>query len=175
MRVGLVRHFKVKIDLPEKSFITRDELSLWFNEYDNADVEYGEVELSNIEWKNCCTSDLPRAIKTAEKIYHGNIITMQGLRELNPLVLFKKNLRLPMMLWMIFPRIKQLMPNNHVADFKKKISTSLDEILLKYDEDTLIVSHGFTMIFLKKELRKRGFKGVNFRHPRNGKLYIYEK
>lgn len=175
MRIGLVRHFKVKIELPDKAFITRDELSTWLNEYDKADIEYGQVDLCGVSWKRCYSSDLPRALKTAENIYDGEITTLQGLREFNPMLLFSRNYKLPFLLWAVLPRIKQLVSNRCTANYKKQIASCLDEILSKSDEDVLIVSHGFTMIFLKKELKKRGFRGVDFKHPANGKLYIFEK
>lgn len=175
MRIGLVRHFKVKKELPKKIFISRDELYSWFKEYDAAVIEEGECDLCGIDWKKCYASDLPRALKTAQTIFDGDIISLNGLREFQPLLLFKSNMKLPILLWIILPRIKQLMSTELTAEFKEKIVSSLDEILTQSKEDTLIVSHGFSMIFLKKELIKRGFKGVNFHHPSNGKLYIFER
>lgn len=174
MRIGLVRHFKVKIGLPKKLFITRDELSTWFDEYDKADVEYRQVDLCDVSWKSCYSSDLPRAVKTAENIYNGDINILQGLREFNPMILFRRNYKLPFLLWAVLPRAKQLISNRCIAHYKKQIASCLNEILLESDEDILIVSHGFTMICLKAELKKRGFKGANFKYPANGKLYIFE-
>jgi broad specificity phosphatase PhoE len=81
MKVGLVRHFKVKKEFPKKTFTSQDELFEWFAQYDASDIEEGEVDLCGVEWKRCFTSDLPRAVKTAEKIYSGNIIKMKELRE----------------------------------------------------------------------------------------------
>lgn len=130
--------------------------------------------LCDVSWKSCYSSDLPRAVKTAENIYNGDITVLQGLREFNPMILFRRNYKLPFLLWAVLPRAKQLISNRCIDDYKKQIASCLNEILLESDEDILIVSHGFTMICLKAELKKRGFKGVNFKYPANGKLYIFE-
>ncbi|WP_432664431.1 histidine phosphatase family protein [Wukongibacter baidiensis] len=175
MRIGLVRHFKVKMKLPKKAFISRDELSTWLDEYDKADVECEQVDLCNVSWKSCYSSDMPRAVKTAENIYSGNITILQGLREFNPIPLFERNHRLPFLFWVVLIQFEKLKSNRCLSEYKNQIESCLNEILLESDEDILIVSHGFAMICLKEELKKRGFKGVNFKLPANGKLYIFEK
>ena len=175
MRIGLIRHFKVKKMLPEKRFVAPDEITQWFNEYDTAEIEDGQIDLCGFEWKTCFSSDLFRAVSTAEKIHGGSIIKKKELREF-PLDEFcKRNIKLPFLAWAFLFRLKTLFPNKVKADFKKQISDMIDEILMQNEEDLLIVSHGFVMIFMRKALMKRGFKGPNFRTPANGKLYIYER
>jgi broad specificity phosphatase PhoE len=61
------------------------------------------------------------------------------------------------------------------ADGIKRIQAVMDEILSQSEEDVLIVSHGALMMFMRKELLKRGFKGPRLKTPENGKLYIFEK
>lgn len=175
MRIGLVRHFKVKKGLPERTLISQIELIQWFEEYDVADLEDGEVYLGDNIWKKCFTSDLPRAIKTAEKIYNGNIVAMKELRELQPHIPSKRKIKLPFLLWAILIRCGFLTPRKYINDYERRVETVLDEILSQSDEDILIVSHGALMIYMRKELLKRGFKGPKFKIPDNGKLYVFEK
>jgi broad specificity phosphatase PhoE len=41
--------------------------------------------------------------------------------------------------------------------------------------DTLVVSHAGVMMFLRRELLRRGFTGPAFRLPENGRLYLFER
>lgn len=162
MKIGLVRHFKVAKGLPEKRFLSPNELMQWFEEYDVADVEDGEVYLGDVVWKRCFTSDLPRAIKTAEKIYSGNIVPMKELRELQPSMPSKNIIKLPFLLWVILIRCRFLTPRKCINDFKKRVEAILDEILLQCVEDTLIVSHGALMIYIRKEFESKTKARLSF-------------
>ena len=62
-----------------------------------------------------------------------------------------------------------------ISDLKKRINAVLDEILSGGDaNNVLIVSHGALLIYMRKELLNRGFKGPKYKTPANGKLYVYE-
>ncbi|MCX7711428.1 MAG: histidine phosphatase family protein [Clostridia bacterium] len=175
MKVGLVRHFRVLKDLPDKKWVTSREIAQWFEEYDTADIEIGEVDLFGVDWQQCYSSDLPRAVGTAQTIYQGNRIELKELREFQLNTAAKDNLRLPFILWAVIVRIRTFASRKYTSEFEKQIAGALDEILGKLDENVLIVSHAFTMMFLKKELKKRGFKGPEWKRPENGKLYIFER
>ena len=175
MRIGLVRHFKVKKDLPKKLLLTADEVVSWFEEYDKADIEVGEVDFDNLLWGRCYASDLPRAMGSAQRIYEGEIIQRKELREFEPDLTPGRKLKIPFAAWAIMARIRTMILPRVTVALKRQIATVLDEILSGGDEDTLIVSHGFVMIFLRKELIKRGFKGPHFTAPKNGKLYVFTK
>ncbi len=175
MKVGLIRHFKVKIKMPEKKLVTPDDVYLWFDEYDKAEVEDGEIDLCGVEWNKCFSSDLPRAVKTAEKICGENLIMMKELRELQLDLLTEKRIRLPFTLWAAIFRIKTFISRELMADFKKQIAKAVDHILVQNEENVLVVSHSFAMIYLRKELVNRGFAGPSVNNPVNGKLYVFEK
>ncbi|HTF04627.1 MAG TPA: histidine phosphatase family protein [Bacteroidia bacterium] len=175
MKIGLIRHFKVKYTLPKKTFLTRSDLIRWFDEYELNDVEHNEVDLRGIAWKRCFSSPVNRAIYTAEQIHTGEIVKVPELKELDILHLMWGKIKLPLILWIILVRMKSSSSNEVTHEFRKKITAFVDELLLKSNEDTLIVSHGFVMMFLQKELNRRGFKGDRFRTPENGKAYIYER
>ncbi|AFS78118.1 hypothetical protein Curi_c11040 [Gottschalkia acidurici 9a] len=87
----------------------------------------------------------------------------------------RKDIKLPFLFWAILIKLGFLIPSNYIRDVKEQIETLLDEKLLHNNEDILIVIHGALMIYLKKELLKRGFKGPKFKVPENGKLYVFEK
>lgn len=177
MKIGLVRHFKVKRGYPNK-VVSSDDLMKWLDEYEASEVEECEIDVGGIEWKKCYSSDLTRAKITAEKAFSGNIIYLEELREVPLTPFFKKNVRLPLFLHLIFIRIAWLLNHPTQKESKqnvlKRIHKVLDEVL-ETGEDVLIVGHGGIMIFMRKELIRRGFKGPKFKRPENAKLYIFEK
>jgi len=177
MKIGLIRHFKVKRGYPNK-LVTKDELLKWVEEYDASDVLENDIDLCNVDWKRCYSSDLPRAEVTAKKAFEGNVFFLPELREIKLSPFFQRNIKLPLVLHILIIRIAWLF--NHKSqqekksDVMKRINETLDKILLN-EEDVLIVGHGGIMMFMRKELLKRGFTGEKFKRPENGKIYLFEK
>jgi broad specificity phosphatase PhoE len=177
MNVGLIRHFKVTRGYPDNR-VTAEELLKWVEEYDESEVEENDLDLKNIDWKRCYASDLPRAVKTAEKAFKGDITFLKELREITVAPIFPPNRRLPLKLHLLSIRMAWLF--NHKSqpvskrELQKRISDTLDKILSS-KENTLIVSHGGVMMLLRKELLRRGFRGPEFKIANNGELYLFEK
>jgi hypothetical protein len=94
MKIGLVRHFKVQKDLPRGRRFSASEVEQWFQEYDLAGIEEGNTDLGGIEWSQCFSSNMSRAMHTAEKIYNGTILVKDELREI-PVPRFNTKLKLP--------------------------------------------------------------------------------
>jgi len=180
MKIGLVRHFEVECQLPGLGrWMTPGQFQQWLHEYEMSDIKDGEIEPSGIMWDKCYSSDLPRAFKTAQKIYDGQIIETKALRELVICPPTDRNIKLPVLLWLLLGRMAWMFSHKSQLEtkpfFKERVKSIVQEIILKEDKDILIVSHGFLMIFLRKELIKRGFRGPNFKRPSNGKIYVFEK
>lgn len=180
MKVGLVRHFEVECQMPNISkLMTPNQFRQWLQEYEMSDIKYGTLELSMIKWDKCYSSDLPRAIKTAQKIYDGQIIETRALRELVIYPPTDINIKLPILMWLIFGRMAWMLSHKSQLEnrliFKERVNYIVKDLMFKGDKNVLIVSHGFLMVFLRKALLKHGFKGPDFRKAENGKLYIFEK
>ena len=103
MNIGLVRHFKVDSDT--QVFMTSDDFEKWVLKYDNSDIKENKVEIEHIKWEKCFTSDLPRAMKTSETIFKGEIIKSELLREVPLSPIFKTNIKLPYVFWCITGRL----------------------------------------------------------------------
>lgn len=176
MKVGLVRHFKVTHGYPKK-YITAEELEKWEKDYNNSDVEKNEIDLSQVQWDKCFSSDLYRARITAESCFDGNIIYLEELREVTLSPFFQKKIRLPLLVHVIFIKFAWLV--NHKSqqekksDVLKRVNRALD-IALQSGGNVLIISHGGIMMYMRKELQKRGFRGDKFRRPKNGVLYTFD-
>ncbi len=176
MKVGLVRHFKVKQAYPSGRVSAR-EVEQWFRKYDEADIEEGQADLGGIEWSRCYSSDMTRAVRTAEIIYGPDIRPMPELREI-PAPTFKTNRKFPLLVWAILIRLSWLFHTPTRQDIlaaKVRIGEFLDQALARNDGNVLIVSHGALMKYIRKELIARGYRGPSFGVAKNGKLYTFEK
>ncbi|OXS68937.1 phosphoglycerate mutase [Priestia filamentosa] len=178
MKIGLVRHFKVNHPYPTKR-VKRSELQKWLKGYDEADIEKKDIDLLGIEWTSCFVSDLPRALTTAKSIYNGELFVRSELREVPISPFFKRSIKLSVKSHAVIMRLAWLCNHSSQtekkAEVKKRVTTVVDEILAGKRENVLVVSHGALMIYLRKELLKRGFKGEQFTRAHNTRVYLYEK
>ncbi|UTA66602.1 histidine phosphatase family protein [Emticicia sp. 21SJ11W-3] len=175
MKLGLVRHFKVKHKLPGGFLIGHGALVEWFEGYDKADLIINPVDMGGIDWKLCYASSMSRACQTASHIYTGDITFQDELREINVINLLNKKLRLPILIWALLIKRKTLSANVITAEVEKKLDAFLDNVEQNTEKEILIVSHGFIMMLLQKKLTSRGFTGQKFINPANGKVYLFEK
>ena len=92
--------------------------------------------------------------------------------------LIQTNIRLPFGLHIFLIRVAWLFGHKSQKEGKMEVVKRINRVLDKaiaQGEDILIVGHGGIMIFMRKELIKRGFPGPKFNRPENAKLYIFEK
>ncbi|SDN27819.1 Histidine phosphatase superfamily (branch 1) [Fictibacillus solisalsi] len=178
MRIGLMRHFKVTRGYPSGLFSSQDLLK-WVDEYDASEVEESEVELGGVDWKTCYSSNLSRAEITARRVFKGEITFLDELREIKLSPFFRSNIRLPLPVHLLFIRMAWLMKhpsqNPGKQEVLQQISNTVDRITAHQEDDVLIVCHGGVMMFMRKELLKRGYKGPQLgRHIEHGKVYVFE-
>lgn len=177
MFIGLVRHFKVDYDT--QVFMTSDDFEKWVLKYDNSDIKENKIEIEHIKWDKCFSSNLPRAMKTSETIFKGEIIKSKLLREVPLSAIFKTNIKLPYIFWCITGRLAWNFQHKSQIETKKDTQRRANEFLDYLNNESysniLIVCHGFFMRVLQKELKRRGFSGQNIRNAKNGTLYLYKK
>lgn len=163
--------------------MTSKEFKNWEENYNISGVIRKDVELMGINWDKCYSSTLIRAITTAQHVYKDDIIQNDLIRETIIDPIFKSNLKLPYWFWAISGRIAWYF--NHKSQQENKIITKekaekfvdllLNEARKEGTENILIVTHGFFMYSLQKELKKRSFTGKLIYSPKNGILYLYKK
>lgn len=181
MIIGLIRHFKV--DYKKKLFMTSMEFKEWEENYNKSDVIRKDVELMGIKWDKCYSSTLIRAMITAQYVYKETIIQNDLIRETIIDPIFNSNIKLPYWFWAVGGRIawffnhKSQEENKKITKEKAKkfIDLLLNEVEENKAENILIVTHGFFMYSLQKELRRKGFLGKLIYTPKNGILYVYKK
>ncbi len=175
MKIGLVRHFKVNHQFPDKIFLSKTEVIKWFVEYDKTEnIQHKNVDLYEIDWKRCYLSTMIRAVNTANHIYSGEIVKITELQELDIIHCLPDRMKLPFILWGLIIRIKSYSSNNSTDKFRNEIIAFVDKIIANDKCDILIVSHWFVMRVIRQELIKRGFVGDNFKSNEYGTLYVYE-
>lgn len=176
MKVGLLRHFKVTLGYPNK-LVTTEELMRWQKDYDTSALEETEIDLCGYEWKRCYSSDLVRASQTAQKAFAGDINILRDLRELTISPLVDSNIKLPLWLHIFLIRVAWILGHKSQIESKKEVIRRINRALdqaLQHGEDVLIVGHGGVMMYMRKELLKRGFTGPKINRPDNAKLYVFE-
>ncbi len=177
MYIGLIRHFKVSCD--KQLFMNSDDFEKWVIKYDISDIIENDVKVDHIIWNKCFSSDLPRAVRTSEAIYKGEIVTTVLLREVTLCPIFKTKIKLPYIFWCISARVAWHFQHRSQPEIKKATLKRVDSFISSLDpisnDNVLVVCHGFIMKVLLKALKKNGFNGAHINSPKNGKLYVYEK
>jgi broad specificity phosphatase PhoE len=177
MKIGLLRHFKVTLGYPSK-LVTSRELLIWQQDYNESQIEEVDIDHQGQKWTKCFSSDLERAKITATRAFEGNIIFSEDLREMSLYPVIHTEMRLPLWLHVTLIRLAWLMGHTSQKESKKEVIARINRVLdqaLLQGEDILIVGHGGIMMFMRKELLKRGFSGPKFSRPDNAKVYIFEK
>jgi broad specificity phosphatase PhoE len=176
VRIGIIRHFKV--NYPKSFFMTSQQFKEWEENYNKSDVIEKDIELMGIKWDKCYASTLIRAIITAKHVYKEDIVKTDLIRETIIDPIFKSDFKLPYWFWAVGGRLAWYFNHKSQEENKtitrEKVREFLDE-LLEYSENILVVTHGFFMYSLQKELKKRGFIGKLITNPKNGILYLYKK
>ena len=177
MRIGLIRHLPVNYPFLN-GLVSQSEMLKWFEEYNAAPVI--EKNLQSVgSWNLCYSSELSRAKTTAAFCFKGDIVYSPFLNEPFPSPLFKRDIRLPFILWALVIRLAILF--NHSSQLlgksivEERIKGLLKDILINKDSNVLIISHAFIMESMSKLLIKEGFRGKHLNMPQHGVLYLYTK
>lgn len=176
MRIGLIRHFEV--DCSHQWLLSSEEFQKWVKEYDGSSIKVVDIMVGKYKWEKCYCSDLPRAIETARSIYAGDINESLLIREVPIMPAFNSSIRLPYVLWLIVGRIAWLLSHpsqpETIKQTKLRVKQFVSDIIKESNKSVLVVTHGFLMLQLQKELNHRGFFGDSFKNAAFGKVYRFE-
>jgi broad specificity phosphatase PhoE len=179
MKISLVRHFKVDYK-PSKKWMNSNEFNQWVNVYDESNILVDTDMLDKTFLCDICfSSDLTRAIKTAEMLHSGTIIRSTLLREIDVKSVFQVRMRLHYNIWLLMGRLAWYFSHRSQSETRDqtllRVRKFIDIIESSKESNILVVSHGALMRFLAKELRKRGYRGRGFLKPGNGESYCFER
>lgn len=178
MKIGLLRHHKVRHKFP--FFCNSTGYDREYARYENAEISHHSRMADVTDYTMCFSSDSKRAVETAGKIWQGDAGSTPLLKEVPLKSLFRTGMKIPFFTWYVMDRLAWFFnKKDHVETRKqtlKRASDFLDDLLKKHsDQHVLIVSHGFFMLTLRRQLLKMGFEGDRIIPARNGRLYRFEK
>jgi len=177
MRIGLVRHFPVEQQFP-RGWKSTSELLEWRRQYDASPVIIGPADIGSFKWTKCLSSDLERAVQTAQAVYSGPVEQTPLLREADFAPFKTGRLRLPVWVWRGMLGLSWATGHRSQRanrdEFRRRVVAAAD-LLEEKNGDVLVVSHAGTMSYLSKEIRRRGFDGPKLRMPKHATLYVYER
>ncbi|MEN8194474.1 MAG: histidine phosphatase family protein [Bacteroidota bacterium] len=178
MKIGLVRHFKVRT--PEiENRLNSSEFNQIMQNYDHSPVIPSAIQIDADGWDLCYASTLSRAVETAKTIYRDEIINTDLIVEVPLSSFMNTNIPLPNMVWHVGGRIAWLFScKSQIEDIKttkQRIKDFMKLVEESGHKKILVVSHGFFMKVFASQLKKYGYSGAIDFAPKNGKLYLFEK
>jgi broad specificity phosphatase PhoE len=121
---------------------------------------------------------MKRAYMTAQTAYTGAITQTPLLREAEFHPFRTGRLQLPIRVWHWILRAAWLTAHSSQRkardDFRERVQAVAD-LLHNEESDTLVVSHAVMMMYLRRELVRRGFRGPEFKIAEHARVYIYER
>ena len=92
---------------------------------------------------------------------------------------FQTAMKLPMPFWFAIGRSAWVFSHKSQPEALSatihRVRCFIKQLLSSNDSDVLVVSHGFIMKVIRKELLANGFRGDKFFRAKHGKLYVYER
>ena len=177
MIVGLVRHFPVDFKLDNWSN------SSTFNQnmeaYNSEDIIPITPDHDFKQWDYCFTSTMKRALETSKIIGTNTCVKTDLLREVPLRAGFRTGFKIPVFLWALIARLQWLLKTGPQPENSKMSLARARKFIQQHCLSTsqsariLVITHGFFMICLRRELLKLGFSGPRLLHVKNGKLYTF--
>jgi broad specificity phosphatase PhoE len=146
------------------------EFNNYVQEYDNYNLIENKIKLPTLY---TITSNQKRAVDTT-KTFTQNYITDQNLQEIETKAIFDTNIKLPKILWLLLARVCWYL-NIPLIETKRDTIKRVKQVINSINEDTIIVSHGFLIKILAKELQNSGYIGKIDFSPKNSKVYKFVK
>lgn len=160
MIVAVIRH--AKVDMKWKPFMTSVEYDKGCADYDAAPVLPVTVNLPPIAFQKIYVSTLPRTTATARQVvgerkFHATSL----INEVAERSGFDSELKLPVLVWSVVSRIQWFANMRRQPETRTQTRRRAEKFarhLIRQNEDCVVFTHGFFMVTLMQELKKRGFR-----------------
>ncbi len=177
-QIIIIRHGEPAMN--KRGWKNRKEAIRYMEVYDSVgvyDLDKKPICLREHDPAEVFTSKLPRAINTAEKTFDGEmrLKSMELFNEFERKIIKFPNIKLPRQFWSVTTRIVWMMGFNKkgIESFSEAKNRS-KEAALFLDANagdfgkTVLFAHGFLNKYVKRYLKKTGYKVVNL----NGQEYL---
>ena len=165
MKITIIRHQKVKMKWPS-----------WCDSvaFDQACMEYDVSEIFSLHAENVTdeaiyVSGMRRSADTAKALFpNSHFILLESIREVPLRSFWDCKIKLPLWIWNVMGRVQwKLCIRKQQESFEQTRQRALEVIkyLESKDEDCILVTHGFFMRTLIKELKKKNYKIENGNGP----------
>ena len=132
MKIGLIRHFRVNKPFL-KGIVSQSETLIWLKEYEASSSLIITPTKVKGHWEICYSSCLTRAVITAKKVYGNEITCQPAFNEPSGEKIFRKNIRLPFLLWATLIRFAIVTNHKSQSNGKRilteRIEAAIDMIL----------------------------------------------
>jgi broad specificity phosphatase PhoE len=143
--------------------------------YDRCGLEFEDIDLPKID--KVYTSTLNRAKRSAE--YLGfDYEECRLFNEVETRSFFSTSVRFPIFIWLSVGRVLWSLNLLESENRKDTLNRAKNGALFLDEVDSnriLVVTHGYYMRVLAKELEKRGYTGEIDKAPKNARLYCFKK
>ena len=158
----------------QKGLMDADDFLAWVEQYDNMELEYGEVALP-VKIDKVFVSRQQRAVKSAAYLALESEMS-DLLVEVDAQTFMSGKIKLPKNIWLFIDRLRWYLNLRSVENRSHTIKRARDFIeKIKGTKDVFIVSHGLFMHVLIAELKKEGFEGSVDKKIKNATVYTLEK
>ena len=178
MKIAIIRH--AEVDFIWGRRCSSKEFDLKCGLYDSSPIKETVYRQSFREYKKIYISELSRSRDTAERLFPDEEYIRSGLINEVPLrSSFDTKGKMPVWFWNISGRLQWFVNSKRQPEGRKqtiKRARRYVEMICKDNADCALVTHGFFMHTLIKEIKKMGFK-TNSRSVKykNGECVIAEK
>ena len=178
MKVIIIRHGPVAYDW-ERTY-SSCEFDKACTQYDKAPIMRMPYDIPVCNSKQVYVSSLSRSLDTAIEIFgNKDYICTELVSEVPLGSSFDCRMELPLWFWNIMGRVQWLLNINRQVESRKETkarASKFIELLNNYGCDSVVVTHGFYMHTLVKEMQKAGFKiSKSMRNYKNGDYVVAEK
>ncbi len=178
MKVVIIRH--AEVDFFWSSRCTSEEFDKECSEYDKAPIKDTECKITHFDYQSICISTLSRSRDTAKRLFVKAVLKETGLINEVPLKSsFDTGKKLPLWFWNISGRLQWIFNASRQPEGRSQTrmrAREFIEMLCRDESNGVVVTHGFYMHTLLRELKKAGFKTSKSRSAyKNGEYVIAER
>lgn len=160
MKITIIRHGKVSMKW--KKWSTSEEFDIDCKNYDISPICSIDEKIEQDVSGDIYISTLKRSRETAAQLLgKKEFMETELLNEVPLKSCFNCKIRLPLWIWNVGGRMQWLFQKKRQLEKReetKKRADMLIEKLLEKDRDCILISHGFFMQTLQKELKRYGFR-----------------